>query len=114
MFQLTWFHIALGPLERCSGLIVLAHKAIDGLPQLSDGSKTGPLQGLAAQNAEPALHLVEPGGMRGGVVKVHVRVTSQPPLVLGLVGTQVVQNCNPLLSIAICRSRTYYPAVNPR
>src|SRR5260370_8322046 len=92
MFKLSRSHNTLGPFERRRALVIAGHKAINGLPQLRYGGEAGTLQGLAAQDAEPALDLIEPGSVRGRVVKTDVGVTSPPAVVLGLMATQVVHN----------------------
>src|SRR5205085_8419262 len=82
----------LSPLKRCGSLIVDGHKIVYGLPQLLRRGETCAAQCLATQNAEPALHLIEPGRVCGGEVQVHVLVPLQPPVLFGLVRVQIVEN----------------------
>src|SRR5258708_39952496 len=92
MFKLSRSHNPLGPFERRGALVIAGHKAINGLPELRHRGEAGTLQGLAAQDAEPALDLIEPGSVRRRVVKMDIGVTSPPAVVLGLMATQVVYN----------------------
>ena len=71
-------HDRFGPFKRMSFGIMGLNEAINRLAQLLDRSEAGAPQGLAAQDAEPALHLVEPTGSGWSVVKMHVRMTRQP------------------------------------
>ena len=48
--------------------------------------------GLSFQDGEPDLHLVEPRSSRRREVKVHIRMTIQPAIVLGLVRVEVVED----------------------
>src|SRR5215470_15367905 len=63
---------------------------VDRLSQLHYRGETGPLQGLAAQDTEPAFDLVKPRGMSGGVMKMNVGMTRSPTIMLGLMGIQIV------------------------
>ena len=83
---------ALSPLERRGVLVVGRDEAIDGGAQLRHRGKTRALQGAAAQNAEPALDLIQPAGVRRRVVKMHARVAGQPAIVFRLVRAEVVQH----------------------
>jgi hypothetical protein len=67
-------NLALGPLERRRPLVVGCDESVNGLPDLLRGSEADPAQGPAAQDAEPALDLIEPTGVRRGKVKMHVAV----------------------------------------
>ncbi len=42
--------------------------------EVGDAGETGPAERLAAEDGKPDLDLIEPGGMRGGEVKVEPRV----------------------------------------
>jgi hypothetical protein len=44
------------------------------------------------QDREPDFDLVEPGGPRRREVEMHVRMTLEPAVVLGLVGIEVVED----------------------
>jgi hypothetical protein len=68
------------------------NKAINGLTQLPHRSEAGTPQGVAAQDAEPALHLVQPAGSGGSGVETHVGVTAQPVVPFGFVRVQIVQD----------------------
>ena len=72
--------------------MVDGHEVVDRLPELPGRRKTGALESLAGQNAEPALHLIEPGGVRGREVEMHLGVSLEPTVFLGLVRIQVVQH----------------------
>jgi hypothetical protein len=85
-------HNSFSPFEGCRLSVVGGQEAIDGFPDLSGRGKAGPAQSLPRQNAEPYFHLVEPTGMGGGVVPVHVRVASLPTVPLRLMGAEVVEN----------------------
>ena len=61
-------------------------------PELLGRRKTGAFESLAGQNAEPALRLIEPGGVRGREVEMHLGVSLEPTVFLGLVCIQVVQH----------------------
>ena len=55
------------------------------------------MQGFSLQDREPNLDLIGPGGACRGEVEMHVRVTLEPAIVLGLVGAEVVEdhiNCS--------------------
>src|SRR5664280_1668568 len=54
-------------------------------------SETDP-EDLPFEDAEPDLDLVEPGGVGWGEVEVDVPMAGQPAVVLGLVGTEVVEH----------------------
>src|SRR5260370_20969250 len=101
MFKLSRSHNPLGPFERRGALVIAGHKAINGLPQLRYGGEAGTLQGLAAQDAEPALDLIEPGSVLGRVVKTDVGVTSPPAVVLGLTATHHAHHHRPVPARAV-------------
>ena len=73
-------------------------EVINGLAQVSEGGHAQPSQGLTPQDAEPAFHLVEPGGMGRRVMKMDVGMLCQPAVMLRLMGIQVVQDDMKLLS----------------
>ena len=74
---------------------------IDRFAQLLDIDKTGAPQGLAAQNAKPALHLVEPRSVGWGKMKMDVRMALEPTVVLGLVGIEIVEDDVDFISVAV-------------
>jgi hypothetical protein len=55
--------------------MVDGHEVVDRLPELPGRRKTGTFESLAAQNAAPALPLIEPGGVRGRGVEMHLGVS---------------------------------------
>ena len=82
----------LGPLEgRCVFIIGLG-EGVDGPPNNAGRCSAESPKSSSPKDTEPALHLVEPGGMGGRVVKVNVGVCGQPPVPFRLVGAQVVQH----------------------
>ena len=82
----------LGPFEGMGGLIVGGDKSIDVGPQLVGAVEAGAAQRLAAEQAEPDFHMVQPGSVGGGVVKMHLRVPLPPAVAFGLVDVEVVEN----------------------
>ena len=78
-------HDLFGPLKRYGSLVVFLNEIVDSLAQLLWRGKTSAAQGGADQNAEPAFDHIEPAGVGRGEMKMHVGVTSQPGVVLGLV-----------------------------
>src|SRR6266498_5386961 len=82
----------LFPLERVGVLIVCSNEVVNVMPQLLGAGETGGGERLAAENAEPDLHLIEPGGMRGRVMEVDVGMPLQPAVAFGLMGIEVVED----------------------
>src|SRR5512139_720117 len=68
------------------------NEIIDRLAQLSNSGKGGALQSIAAQKAEPDLDLIEPGSMRGYKMKMDLRMTLDPMVPFGFMGTEIVHN----------------------
>jgi hypothetical protein len=62
-------HVGFGPDEWSGVLVVGFDEGIDMLAKLGDGCEGGAVQGLALQDREPDIDLVEPGGARGLEVK---------------------------------------------
>ena len=90
MISVIWFRVdvpnlALRPFERYGLWVVRGDESIDRFPNFLRGSEAGATQHPPGQDAEPALDLVEPTGMRGREVKVHVRVPRPPAVVLRFV-----------------------------
>src|ERR1700720_4323162 len=82
-----------GPHEGTPMQIVAGDVGVDFLHQLADAAERPAANGLLGDEAEPALHLVEPAGVGGGVVEVVARPPRQPGLDLGmLVGAVVVRD----------------------
>ena len=65
---------------------------IDGTAELSDTGKVGSSQGLAAQDTKPNLNLIEPGGVGGSEMKMHIGVSFQPTVLFWLVAGKIIQN----------------------
>ncbi len=55
-----------------------ADEVTDGRAQLSRGGEAGPFRGVPAELGEPDFYLVEPRGVSGCVVELHVLVPLQP------------------------------------
>src|ERR1700760_1645602 len=82
----------LGPLEGVSGLVIGVDKGVDLIANLAWRGETRAGQGFGRENGEPYLHLIEPGRMGRGKMEMDVLVPSQPAVVFGLVGIEIVQN----------------------
>jgi hypothetical protein len=65
MSERSGVYDCFGPFERMGVRIMGLNKAINGLTQLPHRSEAGTPQGVAAQDAEPALHLVQPAARVG-------------------------------------------------
>ena len=83
---------SLAPLKRSSLWVVSNNEFIDSLPYMVSGSKTGPPQCLSPEDTKPAFYLVEPGGVRKGVMKMHVGVTLHPVVSFGFVSVKIIQH----------------------
>jgi len=75
----------LGPGERHGGGIVGFHEGIDVILGLLDVGEASARQGVALQDGEPDLDLVEPGTVGRREVETDIGMASQPAIVLGLV-----------------------------
>jgi hypothetical protein len=84
--------LGFGPNKRLGGFIVGIDESIDVLSKLFNRCEGCAVQGLAFQDREPDFDLVEPGGPRRREVEMHVRMTLEPAVVLGLVGIEVVED----------------------
>src|SRR5215510_7968519 len=82
----------LGPLEGVSGLVIGVDEGVDLIANLAWRGETRAGQGFGGENGEPCLHLIEPGGMGRRKMEMKVLVPSQPAVVFGLVGIEIVQN----------------------
>src|SRR4030042_1380677 len=102
MFKMTGMHHLFRPFERCRVLLASLRKIVYGLAHSANRGCAQATQGLPPQNAKPAFHLIEPGGMSGSVVKVDIGVTGQPTIMLGLMDVQVVQDDMQLLARVLC------------
>ena len=81
-----------GPLEGCGRRIVGFDEVIDRAAELPRRSETRSSQRLPTENAEPNLDLIQPGGVRWGVVKANVWMAPEPTVVLGPMSIQIVQH----------------------
>ena len=92
VFEATRIDNSLGPLERGRVLVPGSGELVDGLANLPRVGSAQVPEHRAGEDAEPHLHLVQPRGMGRRVVEAGLGVPRQPAVVLGLVGTQVVQD----------------------
>src|SRR3954447_11378640 len=82
-----------GPLERSRVGVPGSDVGADGPDEDLHGGEGASPDGLAGDDAEPGLDLIQPAGGFRGEVEVDVRVCVEPGLdVRGGVGGQVVQN----------------------
>ena len=93
-----------GPDERTAVVVVVLDEGVDLVSQLRDRREGSAADGLLGDDAEPALHLVQPGGVGGRVVDVVAPAPRQPPPDLG-VGTTVSGTLS--LSVAVRRSCSF-------
>src|ERR1700688_3224885 len=84
--------LGFGPSERVSGLIIALDEGIDVFPELGHAGEARALERQAAEDREPTLDLVEPGGVGRGEVEMNVLVAGEPSLALGFVGVEVVED----------------------
>ena len=80
------------PSEGSSGLVVGLDECIDVAGELVNAGEAGAAEGLAGQDREPALDLIEPRGMRRGEMKMDVLVPLPPGIALRLVGIEIVED----------------------
>ena len=80
------------PSEGSSGLVVGLDECIDVAGELVNAGEAGAAEGLAGQDREPALDLIEPRGMGWCEMKVDLRMLSQPSIFFGFVRVKVIQN----------------------
>jgi len=85
-------HFGFGPGEWLGVFVVGVDESIDVIPELLDRSEGSAIQRLALQDREPNLDLVEPGSPRRREVEMHVRMTFEPSIILGLVSVEVVED----------------------
>ena len=86
--------------------IVISDIGVDFLYQFADAAKGAAPNCLLGDEPEPALHLVEPTCVSGGVVEVIAGVAGEPGLDLGmLVGAVVVGDQMDLSPAGTLRSR---------
>jgi hypothetical protein len=75
-------HFPFGPLEGNGLWVAGGDELIDGLPELADAGKTRSTQRLSSPQAEPDSHLIEPRGVRGSKVQMHLRMLPQLAILL--------------------------------
>ncbi len=92
MFELSGMKNMPGPLEGMSLLRIGLGEGIDSSAHLPGRDGTQSSKGLPPQNTEPALHLVQPGSMSGGVMEMDIGMPGQTPVVLRFMGIQVIEN----------------------
>src|SRR4030067_2269782 len=92
MFKVTLLHNYLLPFKRMCDLAVRVSDPVDSLAHLTRGSETRCSQSLTPQYAEPDLDLIEPRSMSRREVKAYVGMPHEPPIFLGLVGVQIIQD----------------------
>ena len=85
-------HNSLGPLKGYRMLITGIGESVNGLAHLVGVRGAQAAQDGLGQDAEPYLHLVEPGGMGRRVMQIDRGVAGQPPVMLGLMSAQVVED----------------------
>lgn len=85
-------HLGFGPCEGAGGAVVGFDKSIDVVPELSDAGEARAAEGLPAEDREPALDLVEPGGMGRREVEMNILVAGQPNIAGRLMGTEIVED----------------------
>ena len=81
-----------GPGERIGAGIVAFDEGIDAISDLLGRGEAGALEGGAAEDREPDLDLVHPGGVGRREVEAHVGMTRQPAVAFRLVGVEVVEH----------------------
>ena len=74
--------LRFSPFEGSCVAIVAFDEFIDRIAQLGNTGKVGSSQGLTAQDTEPNLNLIEPGGVGWSEMKMHIGVSSQPTILL--------------------------------
>src|SRR4030067_664460 len=92
MFKLSRMDNMLSPFKRMCVLGIGSDEGVNSLTKVSVRSGTQPFQSLPPQYAKPAFHLVEPRGMGRRVMEMDKGMLYQPPVVLWLVGLQVVHD----------------------
>ena len=69
---------SLGPGEWVAGLVVVVQETMQEVFEILFGPLHAVRQALLAKHAEEALNQVHPGSMRGGVVKLDLRMAAKP------------------------------------
>ena len=85
--------LAVGPLDRLGGAIVVTDVAFKFTGQVLDRGEDSVGNDIALDLGEPVFYLIEPGGVGRGVVEMDLGVSYEKLLnPLGLVGREVVGN----------------------
>ena len=82
----------LRPLKGCSVLVGDLGIGVNGLADLARMGEALRPEGEPRQEAEPDFDLVQPGCVRGRVVEMDVPVPSEPAIMFGFMGVEVVEN----------------------
>ena len=91
-------HNLLGPFERVGFGVIGSNEGINALADLLGAGETCPGQGLADQDTEPDLDLIEPRAVGRREMKVDVLMPCQPAILLGLVSVEVIEDDVQLLA----------------
>ena len=83
---------AFCPDEGLGGFVVVGDEILDMGDEFWNTSERGSVERLSREDREPDFDLVKPGGVRRGEVEMHVLVTLQPHVALGLVGREIVEH----------------------
>src|SRR5512136_1646845 len=102
MFKMAGMDYLFSPFERDGIFVTELSESVYGSAYIPDGVGTQSTKSLPPENTEPALDLVEPGGVCRNVVEMDIRVTGQPTIVFGLMDIQVVENDMQLLVGILC------------
>ena len=92
MFKMTGMDYLFSPFERYGILVTELSEGIYGSAYIPNGIGTQSTKSLPPENTEPALDLVEPGGVRRSIVEMDIGVTRQPAAVFGLMDVQIVKD----------------------
>ena len=82
-------HHGLGPNEWYGARVVAVDESIDVIPELLDIGEGSAGQGVALENGEPDLDLVEPGAVGRGEVEADIGMAGQPAITIWYEGPQV-------------------------
>ena len=91
-FEATRMYHGFGPLKGYRMLITRIGESANGLAYLVGVRGGQAAQDGLGQDAEPHLHLVKPGGMGRRVMEIDQGVACQPPVMLGLMSAQIVED----------------------
>src|SRR5258708_32976986 len=91
-FEALLMDVGFCPGEGFGGVVVSRDEGIDVGLEFGDGIERCAGHRFTGEDGKPDLDLIEPGSMRRGEVEVDVAVTLEPPVLLGLVSAEVVEN----------------------